>query len=58
MQKGEFEAFVLRDEFLTFILNKHPKELFFVKDRDLDELGYPNLEALPELYVFLWNNYR
>lgn len=57
MIKQEFENFVLWDEFLTFILDKYPKELFYVSEKDLDELGYPILDRLPELYVFLWNNY-
>jgi len=48
---------VFRDEMLTFILDKYSKELFYVSDKYLDELGYPNLEQLPELYLFLWNNY-
>lgn len=55
---GEFAYFMFRDELLSAILEKFPKDLFFVPDVYRDGQGYPTIEDLPDLYLFLWNNYR
>lgn len=37
----EFMSFVFREEFLIHILERHPKELFFVPENMQDYWGYP-----------------
>lgn len=55
---GEFAYFMFRDELLSSILQKFPKDLFFVSDVYRDAQGYPTLSDLPDLHMFMWNNYR